>query len=81
MNEITTDRIIQINTLEEKPAQQNAVIPDKVNDPDSAELNRQSQRIQELIEELENLPDDKSKIIAQECLQEIVSFYGKGIER
>ncbi|KAA9038581.1 hypothetical protein FW778_13565 [Ginsengibacter hankyongi] len=46
-----------------------------------SELNRQSDHIQQLIEEIETLNDTKAKSIAEECIQEILSFYGKGIEK
>ncbi len=46
-----------------------------------SELNRQSDRIQELIEEIEALPDEKSRTMMQECMQEVLSFYGHGLER
>lgn len=45
------------------------------------ELNRQSERIQQLIEEIESLPDQHAKKIMQECIQEMLSFYGNGLER
>jgi len=44
-------------------------------------LNQQSQRIQELIAQIELLPDPKARKIMQECIQEILSFYGHGLER
>ena len=46
-----------------------------------SELNRQSDHIQQLIEEIETLNDLKAKKIAEECIQEILSFYGKGLEK
>jgi len=46
-----------------------------------SELNQQSQRIQELIEEIDALPDTDTRNMMQECIQEILSFYGKGLER
>lgn len=44
-------------------------------------LNHQSQRIQELMERLNNISDIRTREMAQESIQEIMSFYGKGIER
>jgi Fe-S cluster biogenesis protein NfuA/nitrite reductase/ring-hydroxylating ferredoxin subunit len=46
-----------------------------------AELNQQSQHIQELIEEIDALPDSNARSLMQECMQEILSFYGHGLER
>jgi Fe-S cluster biogenesis protein NfuA/nitrite reductase/ring-hydroxylating ferredoxin subunit len=46
-----------------------------------AELNRQSEHIQQLIEEIESLPDMKARSLVQECIQEMLSFYGNGLER
>ena len=46
-----------------------------------AELNQQSQHIQELIEEIDSLPDPATRKMMQECIQEIVSFYGHGLEK
>ncbi|MEP6513941.1 MAG: NifU family protein, partial [Parafilimonas sp.] len=46
-----------------------------------SELNQQSQHIQELIEEIDSLPDPDAKGMMQECIQEILSFYGRGLER
>jgi Fe-S cluster biogenesis protein NfuA/nitrite reductase/ring-hydroxylating ferredoxin subunit len=44
-------------------------------------LNEQSQHIQELIEEIDVLPDPDTRELAQECIQEILSFYGHGLEK
>lgn len=48
---------------------------------ETAELNRQSEHIQQLIEEIESLPDPKAKRVMQDCIQEMLSFYGKGLDR
>ncbi len=54
----------------------------KANPPDElSELNRQSERIQELLEQIDTLPDEKAKDMMQECMQEVLSFYGYGLER
>ncbi|MEO8111570.1 MAG: NifU family protein [Ginsengibacter sp.] len=51
-------------------------------EPDElSELNRQSERIQELIEQIDALPDEKARDMMQECMQEVLSFYGYGLER
>ena len=46
-----------------------------------SELNRQSGHIQQLIEEIETLPDPKAKKMMEECIREILGFYGKGLEK
>jgi Fe-S cluster biogenesis protein NfuA/nitrite reductase/ring-hydroxylating ferredoxin subunit len=46
-----------------------------------SELNLQSEHIQQLIEEIEKLPDPKAKKMMEECIQEILGFYGKGLEK
>lgn len=46
-----------------------------------AELNRQSEHIQQLIEDIEALPDVNARNMMQECIQEMLTFYGKGLER
>jgi hypothetical protein len=45
------------------------------------ELNRQSRRMQELIEQLSAHPDPETREMVQECVQEMLSFYGKGLEK
>jgi Fe-S cluster biogenesis protein NfuA/nitrite reductase/ring-hydroxylating ferredoxin subunit len=46
-----------------------------------AALNQQSEHIQELIEEVDALPDGAARKLMQECIQEILTFYGHGLER
>ncbi len=46
-----------------------------------SELNRQSDHIQELIEKIEMLPDPKARKLMEECIQEILGFYGSGLEK
>ncbi|MGI8952073.1 MAG: NifU family protein [Chitinophagaceae bacterium] len=46
-----------------------------------ADLNQQSQHIQELIEEIDSLPDANARVLMQECIQEMLSFYGHGLEK
>jgi Fe-S cluster biogenesis protein NfuA/nitrite reductase/ring-hydroxylating ferredoxin subunit len=46
-----------------------------------AELNHQGERIQQIIEQIETLPDGKARDLVQECIREMLSFYGSGIER
>lgn len=45
------------------------------------DLNQQSRYIQELIEEIDSLPDPDARQLMQECIREILSFYGQGIEK
>ncbi len=48
---------------------------------EAPDLNQQSQHIQELIEEIDSLPDVKARKLMQECMQEVLSFYGQGLEK
>lgn len=45
------------------------------------DLNQQSEYIQQLIEEIDNLRDSQAKSLMQECIQEILNFYGQGLEK
>jgi Fe-S cluster biogenesis protein NfuA/nitrite reductase/ring-hydroxylating ferredoxin subunit len=45
------------------------------------ELNRVGRRIQELIERVNEVPDPSSRAILDECLESLLSFYGRGLER
>ncbi len=67
--------VIKSNGQKNNAAKKGAA-PDEI-----SELNRQSERIQELIEEIDALPDEKAKNMMQECMQEVLSFYGQGLER
>lgn len=44
-------------------------------------LNQQSQKIQELIEELDAIPDAKTRSMMHEFVQEMLSFYGHGLKK
>lgn len=44
-------------------------------------LNQQSRRMQQLIEQVDEIKDLKVKELVQDCIQEILTFYGNGIER
>ncbi len=66
--------IKSVNVQNNKPAKE--IVRDEVSD-----LNEQSQHIQELIEQIETLPDGKTRQMMQECIQEILGFYGNGLER
>ena len=43
------------------------------------ELNEQIKRIQTLDEEIDTLPDEDAKSLMQECMQEVLSYYGHGL--
>jgi Fe-S cluster biogenesis protein NfuA/nitrite reductase/ring-hydroxylating ferredoxin subunit len=45
------------------------------------ELNRVGRRIQELIETVNEVTDPSSRAILEECLESLLSFYGRGLER
>lgn len=45
------------------------------------DLNRVGRRIQELIERVNEVPDPSSRAILEECLESLLSFYGRGLER
>jgi Fe-S cluster biogenesis protein NfuA/nitrite reductase/ring-hydroxylating ferredoxin subunit len=46
-----------------------------------AELNEQSRHIQELIGKIDALPDTAARDMMQTCIQEILGFYGHGLEK
>lgn len=48
---------------------------------DQIDLNEQSRYIQQLIEEIEVWPDKQARELMHECLQEVLKFYGRSIER
>ena len=48
---------------------------------DIAELNSQSKKIQDLVEEIDSLPDSRARGLMQECVQEFLGFYGNGLKR
>ena len=45
------------------------------------EMNRHGRRVQELMEEIEALPDSPARALMHECLTELLAFYGQGLER
>ena len=49
--------------------------------PKLDDLNQEGRRIQELVEKVEMLPDPVARGMFQECLGEVLSFYGHGLER
>ncbi len=49
--------------------------------PAGDELNQHGQRMQELIAKIDVLPDPNARELLQECLQEVLAFYGLGLDR
>jgi Fe-S cluster biogenesis protein NfuA/nitrite reductase/ring-hydroxylating ferredoxin subunit len=45
------------------------------------EMNRLGRRVQELMEEIESLPDTPGRALTYECITSLVGFYGLGLER
>jgi Fe-S cluster biogenesis protein NfuA/nitrite reductase/ring-hydroxylating ferredoxin subunit len=48
---------------------------------DGGSLNQRGKRIQELIEQIETLPDPAARGLMQECMQSVLGFYGDGLAR
>jgi Fe-S cluster biogenesis protein NfuA/nitrite reductase/ring-hydroxylating ferredoxin subunit len=44
-------------------------------------LNRAGSRIQELVAQIDALPKSPARVLFQECLESVLSFYGHGLER
>jgi Fe-S cluster biogenesis protein NfuA len=55
--------------------------PAKVAPQPIDELNREGQRIQELIERADSLPDAAARALVQECVQALLAFQGRGLAR
>lgn len=68
--------IKNVNGQKERLVPKNEAPKDEI-----AELNLQSRHIQELIEEIDSLANGDAKELMQECIREILSFYGHGLER
>jgi Fe-S cluster biogenesis protein NfuA/nitrite reductase/ring-hydroxylating ferredoxin subunit len=45
------------------------------------EMNRHGRRVQELMEEIDSLPDSPARDLIHECLTSLLAFYGIGLER
>jgi Fe-S cluster biogenesis protein NfuA/nitrite reductase/ring-hydroxylating ferredoxin subunit len=45
------------------------------------DLNQEGKRIHELVERIGTLPDSAAREMLQECLESVLSFYGKGLAR
>ena len=44
-------------------------------------LNRAGSRIQELVGQIDALPNSPARVLFQECLESVLAFYGYGLER
>ena len=47
----------------------------------SSELNRHGKRVQELIEQIAGVSDEDARELFQECIHEVLTFYGLGLAR
>ncbi len=50
-------------------------------EPSLDDVNEQGLRIQELVEQIDALPDPATRNLAQECIQSVLAFYGHGLAR
>ena len=55
-------------------------VPDRAGNKLDA-LNEAGKRIQELVEQIDALPDSPARVLFQECLESVLKFYGYGLER
>src|SRR5258708_28106872 len=44
-------------------------------------MNRNGRRIQEIVEQIDTLPNPAARALMQECMESVLSFYGDGIAR
>jgi len=47
----------------------------------SDDLNQQAKRIQELVEKIDTVTNPAARAMLQECLESVLEFYGRGLER
>lgn len=47
----------------------------------AAGMNREGKRIQEIVEQIEAMPNPAARALMQECMESVLSFYGDGIAR
>lgn len=78
MNDVMTSNQVAEPVIKMNNAKNDAP---KISREEVEELNRQSKRMQDLIEQVNNISDPKSKELMQECISEILTFYGRGLER
>jgi len=59
--------------------------PSKAHDGDQAvpldDMNRSGARIQEIVEQIDTMPNSAARALMQECMESVLSFYGHGLER
>jgi Fe-S cluster biogenesis protein NfuA/nitrite reductase/ring-hydroxylating ferredoxin subunit len=54
----------------------------KASAPDPADgMNQQGRRIQEIVEQIDGMPNPAARALMHECLQSVLGFYGDGLER
>ncbi len=44
-------------------------------------MNRQGHRIQEIVAEIDSMPNPAARALMQECMESVLGFYGDGLER
>jgi Fe-S cluster biogenesis protein NfuA/nitrite reductase/ring-hydroxylating ferredoxin subunit len=67
--------------MEKAPAVQAASLKTNGTPRPADELSRQSRRVQELVDQVEALPDPAARALLQECLQSILVLHGQGLAR
>lgn len=78
----TQESVLDVQQEIHKPAGRDNHINKHVAHRDEiAELNQQSKKIQDLVEEIDSLPDSRARGLMQECVQEFLGFYGNGLKR
>jgi Fe-S cluster biogenesis protein NfuA/nitrite reductase/ring-hydroxylating ferredoxin subunit len=45
------------------------------------EMNREGRRIQEIVEQIDAMPNPAARALMRECMESVLSFYGDGLER
>ncbi len=82
MSIFTQEHISEVQkVINQSNAQSNGIKKATIPHDEISDLNRQSQRIQELIEEIDSLADDRTRGMMQECVQEMLNFYGHGLKK
>lgn len=78
---ISQDNISQVRRNAEMEHRTESRRQNGAADREAEELRQQSRRIEDLVGKIGALPDPEAQLLVQECLQETLSFYGKGLER
>ncbi len=82
MSLFTQEHVNDVQKIIHQSSNQSNGIATAIAQPDEiSELNQQSRRIEELMEEIEGLPDPDIKALMQECVQEILNFHRHGINK